>query len=277
MQREDEVDFHRAPEFYSNFEFKAMSYRLNEPVKRGYYPQGVPEMLALSAVDEKALFESYARKRTAKTREKLVRRYICWAYKMATKLCGPRLEIDDAISAANVGLMEALETFDASKGSKFTTHSYFVIRRHLIEALVGTYPVHVSQHIRKKMKMQPISSIETEEDEAPKSLDELFERLGAQTDFQMAEMYERPEDCTSISPSALSAEEELGRTQTLDKIRVFINNELTPLERKVFVGRHYKDPQVSFETLCKRLKTTKFAVREAYRTALEKVQAEFKP
>ena len=150
------------------------------------------------------------------------------------------------------------------------------IARHLIEALVGTYPVHVSQHIRKKMKMQPISLVETEEDEAPKSLDELFERLGEQTDFQMAEMYERPEDCTSISPSALSAEEELGRAQTLDKIRVFVDLSLSPLERKVFVGRHYKDPQVSFETLCIRLKTTKFAVREAYRTALEKVQAEFK-
>lgn len=259
----------------STFDFQYMKRPTSEKAEQGYYPSGVPDMLSMTADEEKALFVAYSKRKTKKVREQLVRKYLCWSFKLANKMCGPRLEPDDAISAANVGLMEALETFDVSKGSRFTTHSYFVIRRHLIEALVGTYPVHISQHIRKKMKTQPVSTVETQTDEDPKSLDELFERLGETTDFQMAEMFERAEDCTSISPESSTPAEQADRKETLEKIRAFVDTELTSIEKKVFLARHYRDPAVSFETLCRRLKTTKFAVREAYRSALKKAQKKF--
>jgi RNA polymerase sigma factor (sigma-70 family) len=248
---------------------------LGSGLQRGYYPDKIPDMISLSPEEEKKLFESYARRRTARIREILVRKYLCWAFKLAAKMCGPRLDFDDAISAANVGLMEALETYDTTKGARFTTHSYFVIRRHLIEALVGTYPIHISQHLRKKFKNLPVSSA-SEEQENPKSLDELFDRLGQHTNFQVAEMFERPEDCLSVSQSPESPADTIEKKQTLDQIKNYVDTQLTALERKVFIGRHYKDPAISFEKLCLRLKTTKFATREAYRTALLKVQNKFR-
>lgn len=262
-------------EGFSNFEELALTKRISGRAEQGYYPQGVPDKLDLTVEEEKALFLSYARRRTAKTREKLVRKYLCWSFKLATKMCGPRLEPDDAISAANVGLMEALETFDANKGTRFTTHSYFVIRRHLIEALVGTYPVHVSQHVRKKMKAMPISEAPAEDSDDPRSLDELFERLGEGSTFEISEMFDRTTDCTTVGHPIESPLDFVDRSGLLEQIREFVDTKLTSLEKKVFIARHYCDPAVPFEVLCKRLKTTKFAIRESHRTALEKVQKKF--
>jgi len=275
IQSQDQADFYASPEFFSNFEARYFIKRVAGRAEQGYYPDGVPDMLQLSADDEKALFLKYSKRRTKKIRELLVRKYLCWSFKLATKMCGPRLEPDDAISAANVGLMEAIETFDVNRGTRFTTHSYLVIRRHLIEALVGTYPVHVSQHVRKKMKAVPISQAPAETDEDPRSLDELFERLGEASTFEIAEMFERPDDITSVGSSPAHPADTVDRNMILPAIRAFVDTKLTPLEKKVFMARHYRDPAVPFEILCTRLKTTKFAVREAYRTALEKVQKKF--
>jgi RNA polymerase sigma factor (sigma-70 family) len=275
IQSQDPVDFYASPEFFSNFESCFLTVKISGRAEQGYYPRGVPDMVQLSSEAEKDLFLKYSSRRTKKTRELLVRKYLCWSFKLATKMCGPRLEPDDAISAANVGLMEAIETFDANRGTRFTTHSYLIIRRHLIEALVGTYPVHVSQHVRKKMKAAPISSAPAEIDEDPRSLDELFSRLGEGSVFEIAEMFERPDEVTSVGSSPEHPAELVDRNMILPAIRLFVDTKLTGLERKVFTARHYRDPAVPFEILCTRLKTTKFAVREAYRSALKKVQKKF--
>ena len=110
-----------------------------------YYGKGtdkVPTMLVMTKAQELAAWK--ARKRSPRAREKLVRKYICYAFKLASKFKGPRLDHDEAVSAANAGMMEAMERFNPKGGAHFTTFSAMFIRRHLINALIQTYSLKIN-------------------------------------------------------------------------------------------------------------------------------------
>ena len=80
----------------------------------------VPKMLVISPIEEKELWR--IRKRSPRARELLVKKYICFAFRAASKYKGPRLTHDDAVSAANAGMMEAMSRYDPKKSkAHFTT------------------------------------------------------------------------------------------------------------------------------------------------------------
>lgn len=106
-----------------------------------YYRNKLPSTKPLSPAEEAELFAAYRRKKTMQLRERIVRQYLYWAAEIACRYCGPRMSREDAISAANLGLMEAIENFDPARGNRFVTHSYFPIRRSVFNALRGTYVV----------------------------------------------------------------------------------------------------------------------------------------
>ncbi len=106
-----------------------------------------------TAAEERRLFEDFRARRTAGRRDHLVRLYLRFALRAARKDLGrrpehfrsrPGMSEDDAISAANLGLVEAIERFDPTMGRRFTTYAAFWIFKHLLQARYGAHLVGVT-------------------------------------------------------------------------------------------------------------------------------------
>lgn len=252
------------------------SYRTLSDVEArflGYYgPDNTPPPPPLlSNAEAKEIFLAYHRRRTAARRELLVRQYLCWAFKLAAKMKGPRLSFDDAVSAANAGLMEAIENFDPTRGKRFIVYSFTIIRRHVIDALVNTYPVKVSTHMRKKLKADETrveaALAELKDDADPRSIDEVFDRLSQTSDYRLVEIHDRPEDASFV-PAPVDAPSTIAERDAMSVELQQAIARLSPLEREAIRAHHLKDPPESFDSIGRRLRVSKNRVREAHDMAL---------
>ena len=106
-----------------------------------YYRVNPVRPPSLSTEDERALFTDYHRYRTPAKRDRVVRQYLYWAAELACRYGTKHISKADAISAANFGLMEAIERFDPKAGRRFVTFSYFAIRREVIAAVRASYVI----------------------------------------------------------------------------------------------------------------------------------------
>lgn len=145
----------------------------------GYYRVEVRRANPLSAEEEAAMFVQYRKRRTPARRETIVRQYLYWAAELACRYCGPRMPREDAISAANLGLMQAIEDFDPKRGRRFVTHSYFHIRRTVLTALRETYVINPASGINV-VRHQFNLSEKTDEDRAKFRAEKrkVFDRAG---------------------------------------------------------------------------------------------------
>lgn len=239
----------------------------------GYYgvDQPPPTRPALSREEEQAAFTRYARRKTARDRETLVRQYLCWAFNMAARYKGPRLEFDEAVSVANEGLMEALERYDPSRGFRFTTYAFFIVRRKLVNAILATYPVRVSDHVRKSLRSTELTpeqeAEELAEDGEPRTLDEIFERLGENCAVHHANHAERINEDPDPRHRAELKDLSASLQQALATLSEF--------EREVVLARCYRDRKESCESLAHRFHVSKTTVRESYELAVVKLRRHF--
>lgn len=257
-----------------------------------------PDMPELSPAEERRLFRLYRKTKDAKAKDLLVRRYLCWAFSIATKLKGPRLSHDDAISAANEGLVVAIDKFKPGLNNRFTTYAYLVVRRHVIEALLATYPVTVSAHLRKKLKKVDKPDGHLTEKGDPRTLEELFERLGQSVEYdaqqvssfkqllwserdKLPEELDHPNKAKAVAGEKdfeESPAEAVDRADESAEVRNFIDNgEFSDLEREVLLARHYREPVESFESVSIRLHVAKKRIRLSYESALVKLKTRFNP
>jgi RNA polymerase sigma factor (sigma-70 family) len=110
----------------------------NNGNKNSYYGPGTEDLTftPLTLAEERALFDSfYAGSLPA--RDKLITNHLRWAAKMGLSCARRMLQDDDAISAANMGLIKALEarSFDQSKGFRFTTYARFYIKESVMKRI----------------------------------------------------------------------------------------------------------------------------------------------
>jgi len=85
-----------------------------------------------------ALWEKYTRERTPEVRRTLIEAYAPLARYVVDRLNlrpGPALEYDDLLSQAVVGLIDAVDRFDPSRGIKFETYAYHRIRGAVMDML----------------------------------------------------------------------------------------------------------------------------------------------
>lgn len=88
--------------------------------------------LPLTSLEEELLFSEY-KKGNLFARERLVKANLRFVVSIAKMYTRADLELEDLISEGNIGLLKAIEKFDATKGFKFITYAVWWIRNHITD------------------------------------------------------------------------------------------------------------------------------------------------
>lgn len=82
--------------------------------------------------------QAYARNQKQKRQEELIRQYAPLVKRVAYRLINrvpPSVDLDDLMSVGTIGLIHAIDNFDASKGTKFEAYAEFRIKGAMLDEL----------------------------------------------------------------------------------------------------------------------------------------------
>ena len=101
----------------------SLAYYISSACRHSYY----------TAEEEKEIFKRYKKENTVEIRNEIVCHYLKFVVSVAKKywINKTKTELMDLVSAGNLGLMRAIETFDVEQGNRFTTYAYPWIRQHI--------------------------------------------------------------------------------------------------------------------------------------------------
>ena len=130
---------------------------LLKPEEEVKYANQIQAMLPL--VDKKDLSpeEKKIVRCGEKAKQKMVQANLRLVVSIAKKYQNRGLSMLDLIQEGSIGLMRASEKFDASKGYKFSTYSYWWIRQAMTRAIANyartiRLPIHITQDLNKVKK-----------------------------------------------------------------------------------------------------------------------------
>lgn len=99
------------------------------------YLREVRTLPVLGRDEELALCQEYARTKDPVVADKIVRSHLRLVVKVARDHSGLGSDLEDMISAGNLGVLEALKRFDPSRGFKFSTYAVWWIRQGICKNL----------------------------------------------------------------------------------------------------------------------------------------------
>lgn len=82
--------------------------------------------------------QAYARNQKQKRQEELIRQYAPLVKRVAYRLINrvpPSVDLDDLMSVGTIGLIHAIDNFDAAKGTKFEAYAEFRIKGAMLDEL----------------------------------------------------------------------------------------------------------------------------------------------
>jgi RNA polymerase sigma factor (sigma-70 family) len=102
-----------------------------------YSPKDDISFIPLTRDEEKELFRRFYQDGDVEARNEIIKRHLKLTAKLSLTYAKGALSDDDAISAGNFGLIQALESkcFDPSRGYLFSSYVRFYIRGQVLEAL----------------------------------------------------------------------------------------------------------------------------------------------
>ena len=101
------------------------------------YLREINEVRLLSAEEEKELAHRIARG-DKEARERMIRANLRLVVNIARHYTGKGLALQDLIEEGNIGLLRAVEGFDPSMGTRFSTYASYWIKQSIKRALVNT-------------------------------------------------------------------------------------------------------------------------------------------
>jgi RNA polymerase primary sigma factor len=144
------------------------------------YFRDVRKTHPLSREEERRL-ASQIRRGDLKARNQLVTANLRFALDVAKRYQGRGLPLEDLISAANLGLLEAAKRFDGVNGVRFITYAVWWIRRYILKALAREqHLIHLPSHMVDLLsKVYRVSREMQQELERPPTMEEIAEQLDA--------------------------------------------------------------------------------------------------
>ena len=130
------------------------------------------------------LWQEYSRERSSHIRRALIESYAPLARYVVDRLNlkpGPALEHDDLLSQAVVGLIDAVDRFNPSRGIKFETYAYYRIRGAVMDMLRELDWLPRSVRHREGKLTDAFAKLEDEFGRAPTD-DEVADELGVTVD-----------------------------------------------------------------------------------------------
>lgn len=208
-------------------------------------------------VSEIQLFISWQQDRDESAREELVARYLPLARSLARRYSGAREPFDDLIQVASLGLVKAIDRFDAHRGLRFSSFAVPTILGELKRYFRDTgWAVHVPRAAQEAaLELQNVQELLTARTGSPPTVNELAEYL----ELPVEDVLDRLEAAAAHHTASLDApiddaEEETGSLvdvfgavdQGFDRVedRLVISaaaGELTPRERLVLELRFQHD------------------------------------
>lgn len=252
----------------------------------------------LTVGEERALFER-VKAGDRKARDTIIRAHLPFAVSQARKFCGYGLPLDDLVSEASVGMLQAIEKFDPNNGARFVTYAMWWIKAALRDYVARNVslvrpPVHGNGNkralffkVRSAMRDLGLDGRRRED------LDLLAKRFGVKVDDVVAMLgtlggdfslnavagdEDNPVEFidTLLDEEAVGAEAELiDRTEAEHRHKSLLEalTVLNERERDIFVSRHLTEDAPPLHELGERYGVSRERIRQIEVGAYKKVEA----
>jgi len=150
---------------------------INDPVRM--YLKEIGKISLLTLDEEMALSERVTRNEQ-EAKNRLAESNLRLVVSIAKRYVGRNLSFLDLIQEGNMGLMKAVEKFDAGKGFKFSTYATWWIRQAITRAIADQaktirIPVHMVETINKLKRIQRQMTLELNREPTEEELSEKLE------------------------------------------------------------------------------------------------------
>ncbi len=99
------------------------------------YLKEISKLNILSPDEEMELWDQYKKKGNIESRQELIKSYQPLVFKLAKQINSDQGMIMDLIQEGNIGLIDAVDSFDPERGTKFTTFALYHIRGRILDYL----------------------------------------------------------------------------------------------------------------------------------------------
>lgn len=226
---------------------------------------------------ERKLWDEFLANRTPALRAHLIQHYLGNAKRIAAFLYSRRpvdgVEFDDYLQYARMGLIEAVDRFDPSRGASFSTYAGYRIRGAILNGIESCTEINAVSAYRRKAIRDRVES--AQEALLNQSLDDPFHLMVEMT-LDLALGYVLEDSGLHGDTDALKSADpyhvcELRFTQ--DRLKLIV--EVLPERERMIIKGHYYD-HIEFNVLAAMLGITKGRVSQLHSRGLKLVREAYR-
>jgi len=254
----------------------------------------------LSPEREQELARAWRDRKDRAALTQLVGGHLRLVVKIARGFTGYGLPLSDLVAEGNVGLMQAAEKFDPSRGFRFATYAMWWIRASIQEYILHSWSLVKMGTTAAQKKLffnlrrlkgqmdeleqgdlppETVTKIATELDVSEAEVVEMNRRLAGADNSLNAMMGSTPDSDSEwldmLPDESPSQETLLGERRELQQRRALLDialKKLNPRERDIIFERRLKDEPSTLEELSHRYAVSRERIRQIEVRALEKLQ-----